>query len=82
MPLSVICTKLFLQFFFLYSTVNKKRNKLKLKLSTLDNKYKSYKIFWIIVFTMQLAVPRETIKTSAAIGCEELTEINGGWITK
>ena len=41
MPSSVICAKLFLQF-FLYSTVNKKEKiKLKSKLSTLDNKYKS-----------------------------------------
>ena len=82
MPSSVICTKLFLQF-FLYSRVNKKEwIKLKLKLSTLDNKYKSDKIFWNIVFTMQLTVFRETIKTSAKMGCEYLTEINDGWITK
>ena len=41
MPSSVFNTKLFLQF-FLYTTLNKKKKvKLKSKLSTLDNKYKS-----------------------------------------
>ena len=72
MPSSVICTKLFLQF-FLYSTVNKKewiKLKLKLKLSTLDNKYKSCKTCCNIVYTMQLTVHRETIKTFAAMGCD------------
>ena len=55
--------------FFLCSAINKKEQ-IKLKLSKLDKKYKSYKICWNIVFTMQLTIHRETMKTSAAIGCE------------
>ena len=43
-----------------------------IKIKHLDNKYKSYQICWNMVFTMQLTVHRETIKTTAAVGCERL----------
>ena len=74
MPSSVICKKLFLQF-FLYSAVQKSIKRNKWKLSTLSTKSN-------IVVEMQLTVHRETIKTTAAMGCEWLELMNRGWITK
>ena len=44
----------------------------KSRLSTLDDKYKSYQICWNIVFTMQLTFLGETIKNIAAMGCERI----------
>ena len=45
--------------------------------------YKNNQISWNIVFITQLPLPvhRETIKTTAAMGCEQVTFMDGGWIT-
>ena len=67
---------------FLYSTLYKPMKRNKLKLNTLDNKYKTYQIWWNIAFTIQLTDHRETIKTTAAMGCEWLALMDGRWITK
>ena len=49
-----------------------KKEKNKLNLSTVDNKYKSYQILQNIVLKMLLTFHRETVKTSAAMGYEWL----------
>ena len=81
MSSSVVYIKLSSQF-FLYSTVQKSIKRNKLKLSTLNYKCKSYQICRNIDFTIHLTVHRGIIKTTAAMGCEWLALINGGWITK
>ena len=45
--------------------------------------YKSNQISWNIVFITQLPLPvhRKTIKTTATMGCERVTFMDGGWIT-